>query len=428
MKSFVSYAALIGLAAGLLAPGTPARAQTASIAAVVNGTVITNADVAARTRLFALSAGLPTGSDTLQRLRPQITRELIDQALQLQAIEQNKVVVPEDKIAAALQRVNAANHLPPGTLQKKLAAAGVPLSTLVNQFRTQIGWTDVLRKKLGADLRPTPEDIAAEAAAMKRQIGTTQYHIAEIFIPVENPQDAAGARHFADVVIRQLRGGAAFPVVAAQFSQGQSALTGGDRGWVEPDLLDPAVRRIVEQMPVGAISDPVRVAGGFEIVNQLGIRKFGEGDKTELSIREAFLPFATPFAGGQPNAQQLGVLQHANAVRGSLHSCADVEAANAAAGNVQKSNPGPVDLTTVRPAAFRQLLATLPLGQASQPLVSSKGIAIVMVCKRQTVKIGLPDSKTIAEMLINRRVSLESQRLMDTLHRNAVIRTFHSAS
>lgn len=424
MRSIVSYAATFGLAACLLAPGAPARAQSASIAAVVNGSVITNADVAARTRLFALSAGLPTNSQTLKRLEPQITRELIDQALQLQAIERNKVVVPEDKIVAALKRINEANHLPPNGLQQKLASTGIPLSTLVNQFRTQIGWTDVLRKKLGPNLRPTAEDIKAETAAMTKEIGKTQYHIAEIFIPIESPTDEASARHFADVVIKQLRAGAPFPVVAAQFSQSESALTGGDRGWTQADLLDPAVRQIVERMPVGAISDPVRVAGGFEIVNQLGIRKFGEGKKTTLSIRQVFLPFRTPFAGGQPDAGQIAVLKHGNALRRKLHDCGAVEAANKAAGSVQKSNPGPVNLTTVHPAAFRKLLSGLPIGQPSEPLVSHQGISIVMVCSRDTSKIGLPDKKAIENMLIERRVSLESQRVMDTLHRNAVIQHF----
>lgn len=424
MRSIVSYAAAFGLAACLLAPQTPASAQTASIAAVVNGVVITNADVTARTRLFALSAGLPTNSETLNRLRPQITRELIDQALQLQAIERNKVVVPESKIVAALKRVNEANHLMAGGLQQKLASAGIPLSTLVSQFRTQIGWTDVLRKKLGANLRPTADDIKAEITAMTKEIGKTQYHIAEIFIPIEKPSDEASAKHFADVVIKQLRAGAAFPVVAAQFSQSESALTGGDRGWVQPDLLDPAVRNIVTRMPVGAISDPVRVAGGFEIVNQLGIRKFGEGEKTTASIRQVFLPFKTPFAGGQPNAGQLAVLKHANELRGSLHDCGAVEAANKAAGSVQKSNPGPVNMATVHPAAFRDLLAKLPIGKPSEPLVSHEGISIVMVCSRNTSKIGLPDKNEIENMLVERRVSLESQRLMDTLHRNAVIQRF----
>lgn len=423
MRSIVSYAAMFGLAASLLAPGVPARAQSASIAAVVNGSVITNEDVTARTRLFALSAGLPTNSQMLDRLKPQITRELIDQALQLQAIERNKVVVPEAKIVAALTRVNAANHLPPDGLQKKLAAAGIPLSTLVGQFRTQLGWTEVLRKQLGDTLRPTKADIKAEQAAMEKQIGQTQYHLAEIFIPIESPADEASAKSFADTVIRQLRSGAPFPVVAAQFSQSESALTGGDRGWVQPDLLDPKVRAVVERMPVGAISDPIRVAGGYQIVDQLGIRKFGEGKKTMLSIRQVYLPFPSPFAGGQPNPGQLAVLRKANALRAGLHDCNAVAAANARAGNLRKSDPGPVDLATVRPAAFRDLLAKLPIGQPSQPLVSHNGIALVMVCSRETGKIGLPGKKAIEHLLIERRVSLESQRLMDTLHRNAVIQT-----
>ncbi|SIQ10013.1 MULTISPECIES: peptidylprolyl isomerase [Acidiphilium] len=421
MKSLRPYGFLLGLGAMVVASPGIARAQDARIAVVVNGTVITNQDVDARARLFALSAGLPPTSQTLEHLKPQITSELIDQALQLQAIEQNKIVVSQADIAAALARIDKANGLPPDGLQKKLEASGVPYSTLVGQFRTELGWTDVLKKKLGPDLRPTKEDVLAEQRAMKRELGETQYHIAEIFIPIERPSDEGNAKLFAQTVIKQLRNGAPFPVVAAQFSQSQSALTGGDRGWVEPDLLDPAVRAIVQRMPAGAISDPVRVAGGFEIVNLLGTRKFGEVKETILNIRQVFLPFPSPFQGGQPSPAQLAVLTHANALRGGLHDCDAVSAANAAVGNVRKADPGPVNLATVQPAAFQSLLSSLPIGQISQPLVSQHGVAMVMVCKRATSTTGLPSIPAIANILVQRRVALESQQLMDALHRNAVI-------
>ena len=47
--------------------------DTTRIVAVVNGDVISNADVDNRTRLFALSTGLPMSPDVLDRLKPQIT-------------------------------------------------------------------------------------------------------------------------------------------------------------------------------------------------------------------------------------------------------------------------------------------------------------------------------------------------------------------
>lgn len=426
MNMTFRHAAAFGLAALLAAPGM-ARAQSASIAAVVNGSVITSQDVDARTKLFALSAGLPQDPRILDRLKPQIANELIDQALQLQAIERHKVVVSQKSIADALAHIDKANNLPPGGLQQKLSQLGIPYSTLVNQFRTQLGWTAVLKKELGPNLRPTRADVLAERRALGQEVGKTQYHLAEIFIPIERPSDEANAKRFADTVIKQLRNGAPFPLVAAQFSQSQSALSGGNRGWVEPNLLDPAVRALAERMPVGAISDPVRVAGGFEIVDMLGQRQFGEVMRTTLSIRQVFLPFASPFQGGQPNANQLAVLQHAQALRGGLHDCTAMTAANAAAGNVRKADPGPVDLATVQPATFQSLLSSLPTNQVSQPLVSHNGVALVMVCSRQTSKTGLPSLNQIGDLLIERRVSLESQQLMDTLHRNAVIQRMPTA-
>ncbi len=415
----------------LAASAVPARAaigadslvqsDDASIAAVVNGQVITNQDVDARARLFALSAGLPADGAIVGRLKPQITDQLIDQTLQLQAIEKNKIVVPMAEIAKALADIDQRNGMAAGGLQARLQAIGVPYSTLVNQIRIELGWTEVLKKTLGADLRPTREDIEAQQRVMTRQIGQTQYHIAEIFIPIDQPSDAGNAQGFASTVITQLRNGAPFPVVAAQFSQSQSALTGGDRGWIDPDLLDPPVAAVVTRMPAGAISDPIRVAGGYSIVTLLGTRRFGEEQQTLLSIAQVYLPFPSPFSGGQPTPGQLDVLRHANQLRPSLHSCASVTAANQAAGNVRPSSPGQVDLATVQPPQFQAVLAKLPLNTASEPLVSHSGVAVVMVCSRGTQKTGLPSVPAIANLLVQRRVALESQQLMDQLHRQALI-------
>src|SRR5579863_1236017 len=124
----------------------PAPVQATRIVAVVNGDVISNADVNNRTRLFALSTALPMTPDVLDRLKQQITRLLIDERLRMQEEQRRKIVVSDAAIANAIHDIEARNGMQPGALRQKLAADGVGLRTLIDQLRTQIGWGQVLRE------------------------------------------------------------------------------------------------------------------------------------------------------------------------------------------------------------------------------------------------------------------------------------------
>ena len=202
----------------------PALAQSAapdgtSIAAVVNGQVITSQDVQDRARLLAVSTGMNPTPTAISRLAPQVTRQLIDQLLEQQEINKRTVTVSDDDVTGAISHIEQGNNLPAGGLKMRLEAAGIPFGTLLAQIRTELGWQAVLHQVLGPGLQPTPGDMNAEKAALKAEIGSTQYHLAEIFVPVTDPADEQTARNFADTVIAQLRTGAPFPIIAAQFSQ-----------------------------------------------------------------------------------------------------------------------------------------------------------------------------------------------------------------
>ena len=261
--------------------------------AVVNGDVITNADVGNRARLFALSTGLPLTPDVLDRLRQQITRQLIDERLRMQEVLRRKIVIQDKMIAESIHDIETRNGMQPGALRQKLAADGVSQLTLIDQIRTQLGWTQVLREQLGGKVTITDAEVADQQRLLAQQVGKPEYRVGEIFIPVDDPANAADAQRFAETVITELRAGAAFPVVAAQFSQNQTALQGGELGWVQPNQLDPEVVRLVSQMPIGAISNPVKVPGGFSIVTLQAKREIGHEVGTVVSLRQIFLPFAS---------------------------------------------------------------------------------------------------------------------------------------
>ncbi len=262
-------------AAGFAVTPAPPPAQAMRIVAVVNGDVISNADVDNRTRLFALSTGLPMTQDVLDRLKQQITRQLVDEKLRMQEVQRRKIVVPDKAIADAIHEIESRNGLPSGALQQKLSAGGVAFRTLIDQLRTQLGWTQVLKEQLGDQAKVTDAEVADQQRLLAAQVGKPEYRVGEIFIPVEDPAALPDAQRFAETVISELRAGAPFPVVAAQFSQNQTALQGGALGWVQPNQLDSEVARLVAEMPVGAISNPVRVPGGFSIVTLQGKREIG---------------------------------------------------------------------------------------------------------------------------------------------------------
>ncbi len=412
--------ALAASLAALLA-ARPAAAQSSGIVAVVDGDVITKGDVDNRGRLLALSTGLQVTPEVLDRLRSQTTRQLIDERLRLQEVQRRHIVVSDKEIAEALHNIEQRNGMQANGMRDKLAGSGVDLRTLIDQLRVQIGWTDVIRQQLGQESQITQAEIADQQRLLEQQTGKPEYRVSEIFVPVDDPANAADAQRFADAVIQQLRGGAPFPVVAAQFSQSQTALQGGDLGWVQPKELDPEVARIVEQMPIGAISNPIRVPGGFSVVTVRAKREIGHDIGTILSLRQVFLPFTAPLNPEAPTDQQKQTLEKARGLSSSLKSCDQVEQAAKAINSPRATDPGEVRLETINPPQFRATLAALPDNKPTQPLVASDGIVVMMICSRTEKNLAVESKEDIANRLIGERVELLSRQLLRDLHRKALI-------
>ncbi len=405
-----------------VAAGTSAgESPVIRIVAVVNGDPVTNVDVDNRTRLFALATGLPVSPEILERLRPQIVRQLVDERLRMQEVQQRKIVVSDKQIAAAIAEIEQRNGMKPGGLRAKLASDGVSFTTLVDQVRTQLGWTQVLRQAIGGRVVVTDADVAEQQRLEAQQIGRPEYHVAEIFIPIENRAHAADTQRFAETVISELRAGAPFAVVAAQFSQSQTALQGGDLGWVQPNQLDPQVAQVVTQMPPGAISDPIDVPGGLDIVALTAKRTIGQDPGTILSIRQVFLPFASPLDPQAPTPAQVQSFDKAKSISATAHSCDQMEQIAAQVKSPRPANPGEIRLESVTPPAFRDVLDKLALQTASKPLVSPDGVDVIMICSREQKNMAAETTKEVRDQILNQRVDLLSRQLQQDLRTQAHI-------
>ena len=424
--------ALGGLALGLtvLAPHANAAPPPAAkapppgvrIVAVVDGDVITNDDVESRTRLFGMSTGLVLAPEVIDRLRPQIVRQLVDERLRIHVAREQKIVVSDKDIGAAIREIEQRNGMQPGLLRQKLAAAGVSQRTLVDQIRAQLGWGQILRGLLADKLNVTNAEADEQIKLRSQSVGKQEYRIGEIFVPIDDPANTADAQRFAETIIKNLRSGAAFALVAAQFSQSQSALEGGERGWVQTNQMDPEVAALVTNMPVGAISNPVKVTGGFTIVTLQGKRSVGLDLSTALTVRQVFLAFPSPLNPQAPTEQQRQIVEKARVMAAGAHDCAAMEALAKTTNDANHPvDPGELRLEGMNPPQFRQLVSSLPIGKASQPLVANDGVAVVMVCSREQKNMSTLSRQDVQRQISNDRVELLSRQMLRDMRRSANI-------
>ena len=391
------------------------------IIAIVNGQILTQRDVEDRARLFAVSTGLPLTPEIMARMRSQLINQLIDERLKMQEILGRHINVEPEQIAEAIHTIETRNGMPENALRNRLRADGISLTTLIDQLRVQIGWMQVLREDLGVRSRVTPLQLAQREEALQNEAGRPQYFISEIFIPVVDPRHDDVELSFVKTIITQLRNGAPFPIVAAQFSQDQSALQGGSRGWMQEDNIEPEVLSVIKQMPENAISNPIKVPGGYEIVTVHARRTIGKQMGTLLNMRQAFFPFSSQLNPAEPTDQQKLSLQKALHASQTIKSCNEMEALNTSLGNTRPSNPGLQIAERLAPQ-MKQVVDKIPTGHVSRPLVAPDGIALIMVCSREQRNLAQQTPGQIADQLMNERVEQASQQLQRSLRRHAIIK------
>jgi peptidyl-prolyl cis-trans isomerase SurA len=429
----VSLAALaLAAAAALLGPShataqlpTQSQAQAAAavpqgnkIVAVVNGEAVSRADIVGRARLFALNAGIAVPPEMLERLIPQVTRLVVDERLRMQEVQRRRVPVSDADVAEAVRELEQRNNLSAGVLRAQLSSVGVQPRVLYDQIRTQIGWARLLRLQLGPQAEPSEEEVQEAIRNAQARVGQPEYLVSEIFIPIDDPRSEGETQRFVEEVIGQLRRGIPFALAATQFSQAQSALQGGDLGWVRKEEVEEAVAGVLERMPPGAVSNPIRVPGGYQIVTLRQRRESGREMATLLNLRQAFFPFTSALDPNNPTPQQREALERAQRLSQTARGCEAIE--QASTGNRQ-TDPGTVRLETVSPPPLRALLAGLAPGRASQPVITPEGIMVMMVCSRETRNLAELTPDQARAQILRDRVENLSRQLQRDLRRRAQI-------
>ena len=402
----------------------PSQADlTGGVAALVNDDVISTYDLRQRALLFIVTAGVQPTQDSLPQIQEQALRSLIDEHLEMQELhkmeKQQKfpIVADDDEVAQALRQLASENNSSLDQLSGQFAQVGLDVSTLREQIRTQISWNRMIQGRYGTRVRIGNNQIAMQLQRLKASAGAPKYLVSEIFIDSSSVGGPSEALSGAQQLITQIQQGAPFAPVARQFSKAPSAANGGDMGWVSAAELQGELAAALAQMRPGQLSEPIPVNDGVYVL-QLRDKKAGGGSQM-VSLKQAAVRL-TADASSDQVAAATKTLQDFKASSGA--TCTDLEAKAGGVSGLVTSDLGESDVADLS-GDFRNAAANLSPNQFSDPIRTSVGLHLIMVCKRRSADAKAPSRDDVENRLYADQLSMLSRRYLRDLRNSATIET-----
>ncbi|HEX4737776.1 MAG TPA: peptidylprolyl isomerase [Allosphingosinicella sp.] len=386
--------------------------------AIVNGSVITATDVDQRLALVVLANEGRVSPDQMQQLRAQVLRNLVDETLQIQAAEAADIKIEQSEIDTSYARFAQTQGKTPQQLTEFLRSVGSSAASIKRQIRGEMAWARLQQRKIEPFVNVSNEEVKSIIDRLNAQKGTQQFHVYEIFLAA-TPETAAQARANADRIVQQLRGGASFMAYARQFSEASTAAVGGDLGWIQPGELPQQLADAVRVLPVGTVSDPIAIPGGFSILTVQDTKQILTADPRDavLSLKQLSITFP-------PNTQRAdaeGKIQQLMQTTQSMGGCGGAEGAAAKIGAEVVSN----DQVKVRdlPPALQNTLINLSVGQPTPPFGAvNDRISVLVLCGRDDPPaVSNVSYDQVYDQVAQARVNMRAQRYLRDLRRDAVI-------
>jgi parvulin-like peptidyl-prolyl isomerase len=280
------------LLAGILAPAAGLSTVVDRIVAVVNDDIVTlseleNAFQPYQKRIIDTYRG-PDRDKVIADSRNMMLNRMIENRLIQQRAAKTGIAVKDEEVMNTIQDLLRRRNIPMVELSKTLEREGSSLDVYKQEMKDQITRMRLLRRELKAKILVSDEEIGAHYAKHRHEYeGREAVRIKQILILLpRNTDPALQAKLQADAenIHKRLMDGEPFDLLAAQFSQGPSAATGGDIGFLEKGMMLPEVDVVAFRLAKDEISKVIISEIGFHIIQVIDRR--GAGAKPIEAIRE----------------------------------------------------------------------------------------------------------------------------------------------
>lgn len=412
LLSLLTLFALGGPVSSVHAAETPVNSQDAlvdSIVAVVNDRIILKSEL--NSKLLEQSEQLKSQNISVQdvnALREQVLDSLILQAVQLSRAEQIGLKISDQELNQQMEKVAAQNNLSLLELRNRLnLEADNGFNRIRDKIRNQMIIQKLRQKEVVSRAQVTESEINNY---LKRMTLANKYREIELqHILIALPESATQQqRRDALQKITELRQrivqGEDFAQLAVRYSNGAKALDGGNLGWMKDSEVPTFFAKPVEQLSQGQVSQVIQSPSGFHLIKIADERQAGTQNVDEYHLYR-FLILS------DDAMQQSAAPQSLQSVVANIKSLEDFEALNQTYSDIPEEVNADSDMgwrakEELSPE-LQNIVATLNIGQATQPIATDRGWQIYYLDAVRSVSEDAADKKEQAARAVRMRKANE---------------------
>ena len=277
---------------GVLVPAAAMSEVVDRIVAVVNDDIITLSELDSSFQPYQkrIDAGYkgPDKDKVIADGHSKILSRMIDNRLIEQRSKKAGIVIKDDEVMDTIKDLLGRKSIPMAEFTKTLEQEGTTLEAYRQDMKEQMTRMRLLRRELKTKTLVSDEEIGEYYVKHRQEYeGKEAVRIKQILILL--PQNASRAMKIklnadAEMIRKRMVDGESFDMLAVQFSQGPSAATGGDVGFLDKGTMLPEVDDRAFRLSKDEISEVIVSPVGFHIIKVLDRR--GAGIKPIDVVRE----------------------------------------------------------------------------------------------------------------------------------------------
>ena len=238
---------------------------------VVNNDAITQFELDEAEAYFLYeSKQAPSEGEARRALRDQLLQRLIDNRLQLQQAEREKITVDDaemaEQMADVMKRLNVKND---AELEEALRPQGISVDAVKRRIRENLMVQRVIRRKVTLRISVTEQEIDRyldeNRAKLETALTFEARHILLLPEPARGEEGWEEARRRADDVYAKLLAGGDFAELARTNSDDGSAKDGGALGPLKRGELAPEIEAEILKLRPGEASAPFKSGVGYHL-------------------------------------------------------------------------------------------------------------------------------------------------------------------